>query len=313
MNLDELMPASSQPPPKPRAVPAGPGPIKTCPGCGVQFQKPQCKWCSDRCKEDARARDPKRIENVRQRNQARYRLANPDAETQPLRYKPPAYSGALPGVSAALSFDPGMVIKPHHRQLLHGLLTSLVGDDHEPLNPAWRLFPVDQGCGWGVHVYDPKKAERLFAQEWPGRIGKHVRKLRFAGRAVAKPPKVKRGRYRLTVTAITPVCVRSDQEYRQQPTAGNFVSALRDRVSRQLGLSIPEELIYVRLLDTRTEPRAERLSEKLGTIRGWVGDVDLEVNAVAAWLLMSAARCTGLGSKTAYGFGTIRISGMVRP
>lgn len=292
---------------KPRAVPLGPGPIKTCPGCGVKFQRAFFKWCSTACKEKARSRDPRRIASVRARNRRHYEAKAPNAGRCLANVAAPPYGSHLPGYSMSISLEPNLVIQSHHRQLLHGLLTKLIGEDHDSLTPAWRLFPVDYGCGWGVHAYDETTAKKLLSRVWPGRIGKHGCRVTFSRKTALKSPALKRGKHRLTVTAITPVCIRAEGEYRQQPTAGNFLWSLRHRVCSHLGLDIPVEAMHVKILDTRTTPRTEKLGEKVGYVRGWVGEVDIEANAIAAWLLYAASWCTGLGSRTAWGMGTIRV------
>ena len=53
-----------------------------------------------------------------------------------------------------------------------------------------------------------------------------------------------------------------------------------------------------------TQPAHVPLGDKYGTVHGWVGHVDLEVNASALWLLR-AAEAVGFGSRTAFGFGRI--------
>jgi len=312
MNLDELMPTELAPPPKPRAVPAGPGPIKTCPGCGAVFQRARFKYCDESCKEKARGRMARRILYVRAKNNRRYLEENPGVKPNNWIRSAPVYGEFLPGVSMAVQFDPGFVVQAYHAHLLHGMLTSILGKDHEPLQPAWRLFPVNAGSGWAVHLYDAVAASQIASRAWPGMIGKHHRQVTFIGRSKPRAPQVKRGKHVLRVTSLTPVCIRCEGEFRQRPTAENFVSSLRDRTCRHLGLEIPGEMICVKVLSAKTEVHTSPRLGDLNHIRGWSGEVDMECNATAAWLLKVAERCTGLGSKTAFGFGAIAVRDVVK-
>lgn len=290
-------------------VRAGTGPAKECPVCGKTFTRARATYCSPSCKERRRGADPKRIAWIREKNAARYAATHPEASRRPWLLASPVPTDLyLPGASLTIAFDRPFAIQERHRYLAHGLITALLGEDHDPLDPAWRLFPVDGGSGWGVHPYRSEAADLLASRSWPGRLGHHPVHVSFRGRTRWKVPPRLRGRQRLTVTALTPVCIRCEGEYRQQPTADNFVSALAGRVARQLDVAVPRDDLAVTILDSRIEVRTSARVGKLDTIRGWVGDVDIECNAPAAWMLIAASRCTGLGSRTAFGYGAFRVT-----
>jgi len=63
----------------------------------------------------------------------------------------------------------------------------------------------------------------------------------------------------------------------------------------------------LRLVERHTEARHVPIGGKYGTVSGWVGYVILDCNAPAYWLL-KAAETLGLGGRTAFGFGRIKVT-----
>jgi hypothetical protein len=61
------------------------------------------------------------------------------------------------------------------------------------------------------------------------------------------------------------------------------------------------------LVDAQTEREEVLLRGKVGPVRGWSGSVVVETNAVGRWLLECAGRGLGLGGRTAFGFGRVRV------
>jgi CRISPR/Cas system endoribonuclease Cas6 (RAMP superfamily) len=71
-----------------------------------------------------------------------------------------------------------------------------------------------------------------------------------------------------------------------------------------------EDDMRISLVERHTQPSSLSLvgrGGKLKAMRGWVGHMIVDCNAPAHWLLEVAAR-VGLGGRTAFGFGRVRVS-----
>jgi hypothetical protein len=73
---------------------------------------------------------------------------------------------------------------------------------------------------------------------------------------------------------------------------------------RELAATAALEILDARTAYTEVPVGGKYADERRGTIGGWQGQVVIEANAVAAWLLLCAAR-VGLGGRTALGFGSV--------
>jgi hypothetical protein len=203
------------------------------------------------------------------------------------------------------------MVAHRHTYLLHGVLTTLTGVPHDPLSPLWALVPWPSPTGWAVYWWRDEEARRFGARGFSARFADKIGRVRFGllGR-VRTPVLARRGRSRITVTALTPVCCRNGggSTLYTAPTAETLISTLGQRLARQLGLEVDAPDICLTMRDRRTEAATVQQGPKMGLMRGWVGEVDLEVNAVSRWLLEVAARGPGLGGRTALGFGRIRLT-----
>lgn len=295
--------------------------LLTCanPTCGNQFERrsAQHAYCSDKCRWQHRDRvDPNAIHNNRLRC-ARWAEKNRGVKgSNPWLLGAPPFDEYLPGAGLEMRFTPN--IRFEHRQLsaLHGAVTSLTGP-HDPNVPRFCLVPWSRGCGWGVWLTEDALVEQLAGTEHKVRLGHGTPLLHFGTRYRIKAPRVtKRGHRKLRIDAITPVCVRctngSDGSYKlyTAPTGGNLRSTLTLMTPKRIGLLVDESTIKLELVERHTQPATLSLagrSGRLGNMRGWVGYVIVETNAVGHWLFEVAARI-GFGGTTSFGFGRIAIS-----
>jgi CRISPR/Cas system endoribonuclease Cas6 (RAMP superfamily) len=190
------------------------------------------------------------------------------------------------------------------------MITNLLDVPHEN-NTVFSLVPWNAGCGWGVYIRTDawaaianKRVEaRLFKQELEVRFSP-LRRLRA-------PIVEKRGRQQIRVEAITPVCTRNSggSTTYTAPTADNICNSMFNHTTARLGIVVPQGTICIELIHRDTTAESVTIGGKFGPMRGWVGTVDLEVNAVARWLL-EVSGIIGLGGRTALGFGRVRVTGL---
>jgi hypothetical protein len=132
-----------------------------------------------------------------------------------------------------------------------------------------------------------------------------------------------RGRRRLRVDAITPIVMTTMARARSHvcPTGEILQSSLAGGLCYRLSPThrddSPKEdpwsrwvqpRVCLSLVERHTEPVHVPLGGKFGRVSGWQGHVIVEVNAVAHWLLVACERGIGLGGRTAFGFGRIRVT-----
>jgi CRISPR/Cas system endoribonuclease Cas6 (RAMP superfamily) len=107
---------------------------------------------------------------------------------------------------------------------------------------------------------------------------------------------------------VTPVVIRNSGERTHiLPTAGNILSTLCVWLPRRLGLELPQDAATLQVLERHTQEQWTQMGEKYGRQGGFVGWLVVDTNAVGHWLL-KVAEGIGLGGKTAFGFGRIRVS-----
>lgn len=266
-------------------------------------------YCSDRCRwrehERRRRQRPEWREEKRRYNRRTHR--RPRTKPLPWAYGAPAHGDYLPGGALTLRFDPDAGLKLEHTYLLHGLLTKLLGVEHDPLQPRWSLLPWHTGCGWAVYLPDPEDLW-LAGRSFKGRLGHTIGEAVFGPAARIKAPDLdRRGRLRVRVVAVTPVVTRKEGSsvLYTAPGASTICSTLWRKLAPLLGVDVRESEVRAKIIRRHTEARTVQMGGKYPAQRGWVGEVELEVNAPAAWLLLAAARGPGLGGRTAFGFGRI--------
>ena len=299
---------------------------RACLECQRDFVPPfpSSVLCSAECRATRRARSSREREASRVHSPdaiLRARLRNREwaAEHRACKSSHTWLAGAppfhthLPGGGMTISFSP----QPHkpielrHTRALHGALTAIQDTPHTRW-PQWSLIPW--GGGWAAYWFtDAGAALALTTRQ--AQIFDRPTAFRFGPLVRFRTPTVaRRGRQRVRLTAITPVVIANSGRTNPVtcPTADNVASVIGNEFVNRLSPSAAwstwaRERICVNLVSRETQPSHVPMCGKFGTAHGWTGDIVLEVNATARWLLSVAER-TGFGSRTAFGFGRIRLT-----
>jgi hypothetical protein len=233
---------------------------------------------------------------------------------QPWLAGAPPFATYLPGGYTTVTFTPRPTrsIRLEDTRGLHGALTALLDRGHEQGMPNFSLAPDEP---WGVYWW--REAGLRFAnREVEGALWDRPTRFRFGPLWRVKAPTVEgRGKRLVRVETITPVVSRAygSTVYRSTPTSEVMHAMLAAQFAHRLGLSylVKQDLVRVQVVECRTEARHVDCGAHLGIVVGWVGHVDIETNAPARWLLRACER-VGLGGRTAFGFGRIRVTELAR-
>ena len=195
--------------------------------------------------------------------------------------------------------------RPRH---LHGLVAHLVGESHTQV-ARWALAMPQgaRGAGWGVVLFRETDAVRLAGLSRGVQIGSARAELHLGAVVRLRAPALREpGRYRVTIDAVTPVSHMIAGRTRPvtQPSVDTMQRCAGDLLQR-LGLSTGR--MHIASVACETSPERVDLGGHVRGIVGWVGRVVVECNAPAAWAL-SLARDAGLGGRTAFGLGRVRVS-----
>lgn len=222
----------------------------------------------------------------------------------------PPFGTHLPGGGFELSVSPAprWKVELRNTRSLHGLVTAL-GILHHPTIPQFTLVPWPTDFGWGVYTQHDAAARAVAGREHRARLFDQDVTAQCGPLARLRAPVVThRGRRRLRIDAITPVCVRADQEsMHTMPTSENLHSTLASWLPRRLGIEVPGDELVLELVSRETQPATVETGGKFGATRGFVGHCIVETNAVGEWLLRVSA-LIGLGGRVAFGFGRVRVS-----
>lgn len=304
-----------------------------CQHCGEVFERraKHQRFCSPQCRYRARHERRKDDPSYKRRRQARanrWRRANPltrwrarmrntrwvrargDHKRSPWLLKPPPLD-TLPGGLTTIKLEPlRRQLRHQHLYLLHGILTALVGEDHEPNSPAWSLVPDASRCGWCVYWWRDDLAARMAGATGVAHLGGRPITASFGSLQKASAPAVqRRGRQRVEITSFTAVVSRCNggTEFRTAPCGSTLSSTLSQKTAvGLLGTRIATEAVPITIVDRATSAMSVAMGPKLGTKRGWEGAVTVETNGLGRWLLEAVALGPGLGGWTAYGFGAVR-------
>lgn len=304
-----------------RAVAHAYGATRACRFCGAAFVVRSitgCQYyCSDRCKERAQWRRESRRPEVVAANRERCRRWASENRAvrrrEPWLLGPPAFGEYLPGGAFSLRITPApqWAIELRNTRALHGLVTTLLGEPHDPNLPGFALIPSSiAASGWGVYIPDEAAALRLAGRQCAGVLfDREVLVTCGPMHRIKAPRVISRGHRHLRIDFITPVIVRSDggRVVRTSPTAGNLCSTLSAWLPRRIGLEIGDDDVRMHLVERHTQVQLVRMGGKYGCARGFVGHMIVDTNAVGEWLLR-CAETIGLGGKCAFGFGRIRVS-----
>jgi hypothetical protein len=252
------------------------------------------------------------VKKTRERCAAWYAAKKTDREERPWLLGPPPYADVLPGGGFTIAFAPALrwPLELRNARLLHGVMTELTAIPHHETMPMFTLVPMDHGRGqWAVWIADEAVARRLAGHAWPAQVADQSVLVRCGPFTRLRSPQVtKRGHQTVRVDLLTPLTIRSmgGAITRVNPTEGNLCSTISSWLPRRLGLD--HLRLQFRLLEKRTETVRVDLGGKFGAVLGCSGYFVADVNAPCRWLLECAARGLGMGGRTAFGFGRIRVS-----
>ena len=230
---------------------------------------------------------------------------------------PPPWEGVLPGAMLPIDVSAALPSPERLGPPLHAVLTGLLrhGRGHDPARPEWSLQLVGAATssGWAVYLPSEDDVAALRGKSYPARIHEHARVLTFGGRACVRlkaPVVTQTARHRVRLTTITPVTIRATGaagKFASFPSSVQIWTALTN-VATRIGLTLADPTaVGVVRVSHDTEPVTCLLNQAKGSFtRGWAGDVVLDVNPLARWLLDVAAR-VGFGGRTAFGFGRIAV------
>lgn len=301
----------------PQAVARAFGSTRACAECGLPFVVTSItgrqRFCAERCKDRSNERTPRARRANRLRFEAWYDAKRgPNRQRQPWLLGPPLCAEYLPGCGLEVHISPAPRYAIEHRniRMLHGLITEIIGEPHHPTVPGFALVPWPRGCGWGVWIRDESIARRLAGTTCSGVIFDRPVSVRFSPAHRVKAPVIAtRGRRLVRVDVISTTVIRSmgGTVGRTAPTAGNICSTLASWLPPRVGVSIAPGSVRVDMIECRTQPDTVLLGGKFGAVRGFVGYFIVETNSVGHWLL-KASETVGLGGRTAFGFGRVRVS-----
>jgi hypothetical protein len=244
----------------------------------------------------------------------------------PWRFDSPPHDGPLatavqlrvltPGGYPARGFD-----DPFRLRLLHGALHRRLEVGHRAHEAAFALRPR-AGEVWLV-TRDETVLSRLSSHTAVLGSSERVVRVEVGARAKLRPPPARpAGQYRVRVRVVTPLVLK-----RIELTDGRRIERLRDapesltqhllRVGDRLRVSHRPLAAAVvahdveRVLDSDGAEGVRvgghlRFEHEQGRVAALVGVMDVECNGPARWLLDCAA-LVGLGGKTAFGFGAVRV------
>lgn len=307
-----------------RSEPTRTLPVRACAACGRDYRplfrgQATCGWhrCVRRVNYLRKREDPAWVERNRANNRAWAATHRSVTRANPWLRGGPAVPALLPGGMCEIDLSPAprWPVELRNTRHLHGLITTIIGDPHDPHLPAWALVPrrdAQSRSHWAAWFLRDDLAQRMSGAHGRAEFFGVQTDVRLGEVVSAASPTVRRGHQRVRVDAVTPVVLRSEQTMHTAPTEAMLLGALVGG-----SCSVPNRIGWADRVDTSdarlvlrerdTQPEGVETGGKYGTVRGWVGSVDLEVNAVARWLLEVAA-LVGLGGRTAFGFGRIRVT-----
>lgn len=285
------------------------------------FCSEECRTERRRTRDRSREKDRRRVKNLEQWLHARMKNRQWCEQHRKCRTVQPWLAGAppfdahLPGGSFSIAWSPQPKWPMEHRNIrgLHGAMTAVFGMGHHGRHPKFALFPhAASPTGWAVHIWELDVARQFAGTTVNGALWDRPTQFRFGPLVRWKSPVVKtRRKHAVTLEAVTPVIIRSmgGRIHRLTPTSDYLQGSLGGSWVQRFGLEFldREKLIRVEVVKTRTETVVTDLGGKFGKVPGWIGRVDLLINAPGLWLLRTAERL-GLGSRTAFGFGRIVVT-----
>lgn len=192
----------------------------------------------------------------------------------------------------------------------HGVATALTRDPHASAAP-FSAWPGD-GCWW-LWTRSSGAITHLAGRTLMQRVGRreHAMVSVGAARPCLLPPPRAPGRYRAAIAADTPVAIRcyGGTVVREWPDAVSLASTLAQTLApRVLGRPLRADDVAIRVMRDASEPARGAAPSERGRHAqdGWRGRVEVECSGLAAWLIECAV-LVGLGGRTAFGMGRVRV------
>lgn len=286
-----------------------------CVQCKSLFQKKSLhqRFCSDLCRYRAKHMGKSASPEYRLRVRERSRLWSIQhrgvKRRNPWLYGPPVCEPYLPGGALELYNETPLRWPLEHRNIrgLHGGITDLMGEPHDPVKPKFTLAPWPRGIGWVLYFNSEKSLAELSGSRRTLRLYDQSIRVRFGGAIRVKSPTItKRGRRDIQLHTITPVCTRSSGRTYQKASGPNLLSTLCTWLPPRVQVSVGAKDAKLEVIQNDTHPVSVPLGGKYGVVAGWEGSLVLRVNAVTEWLLRTAG-VVGLGGRCAFGFGHIKV------
>lgn len=287
--------------------------------CQAPHRRPGCLARARRWYERNKAHHRASVKAARERKRAietgqpAPRVRVPPLAPVDLGWRTPAPSWPEPylrggGMTIAVTPHPRWPVEHRNVRQLHGMMTALFDRGHRARLPTFALVPVPGAFGWGVYAHDLAWAEELAGREVEARLYDRRVLARFSGIIRAKAPRIRTGRHRLELVTVTPVYIRcyGGTMTRLVADAPSIIGTLGSEFPRLVGVDVKREDLRIEVIERETYVERTPLGGKYGTVPGWCGRVVLECNAPAAWLLR-CAETLGLGSRSAFGFGRIKV------
>ena len=278
------------------------------------YCSPECRASrkreAERRRTATRYANPKSVLRYRERNRV-WAAANRNVrKTNPWLRGAPPYDATLPcfEIEVSISPDPQWPMALRNMRGVHGAVTTMLGETiglrHRHGMPTFAARI--EGRGLRIVVWS-EDAKRLTGVSFNGVLWDRPTTFTIEDVVdISAPRPIARGRKRVRMTAITPVCISKEGHTRPEvrPCATSIRNSLAGAFLARFGLAHLAPEIMATPIVVETQSAHVPLGDKYGTVHGWVGHVDLEVNASALWLLR-AAEAVGFGSRTAFGFGRI--------
>lgn len=226
----------------------------------------------------------------------------------------------------AFSFDDVQIETRHpfglrNTRPLHGMLTSMCSVPHHQMRPNFSLLQVESGghIPWAVYFADDRAAT-LQNRSFSERLASKPVSFRFGSMWRLRMPKFEHiERSVLQVDTVTPVSIAAfnrltgTRRAYSAPSTEALRGVFTGNFSLRLGMQakVDAAFMHARIVSCNTVPVSMPIGGKVGVIEGFSGSFDVEVDALTRWLFRCAERI-GLGARTAFGFGNIRVTEVTR-
>ena len=283
-------------------------------------------FCSDDCRRNRRAEQqrarvrtftPEQIIQARKRNAEWMRENRNVRNPQPWLAGPPPFDVHLPGVTMGFALDPvpKWPVALRNTRQLHGAMTAALDIGHRAHSATFALRMTDASpSGWAVHWWAPEGAA-LANRSVLLKLYDRPTTFHFGNAFRLRTPKISRqGHRKLRIDTITPVSIMSCGRTvtRHTMTAEHLLGSLGGVTwstwMPSIRYLVTDDKLRLKTISVDSEQTvATDLGGKYGTVHAWEGSMVVDANAPAHWMLKVAA-LTGLGSRTAFGFGQIRVT-----